>query len=165
MKRVRLTGKPVKRVRAVDGLDLCARKVLMASFLYYSLDVSAVPDGTYDEWCRRLSDNWDDLDRYRQWQLGSPEELLTSGYHVKITYATIGGALSWMTMLGTPINRAINYSTEPSRSKRHKVDWWPATAFAFGVGPSTKQKRPKVGRQRPDKRDKPPKRARLRLRG
>lgn len=144
---------------------MCARKVLMSSFLYYSLDVIAVSDETYDGWCRRLAKEWDKLDRIRQWQLGSPEEILASSYHVKVTYSTIGGALSWMTSLGTPINRPIHYAQEPKRSRRYGVDYWPATAFAFGMEPASKQKRPKVARQRPDKRVEAPKRVRLRLRG
>lgn len=97
----------------------------MASFLYYSLDKSIIPDSEFDAMCKRLSDNWDDLDRLRQWQLGSAKEIRASGYHVKVTHATIGGALSWLEDL-------VDFTyPEGQWSKRYQVEYFPASGFSY----------------------------------
>lgn len=123
-------------------LDLVARRVVMASFLYYSLDTSIVDDKTYDKWCRRLARRWDSLSRFHKWQLGSPEDIKATGYHVRITHAALGGARAWLQAEGIPVNRKFLYSTPPEYSKRYRVQWWYAGAFTLGEPLSTgKRKR------------------------
>lgn len=95
----------------------------MASFLYYSLDISIVDDEVFDGWCFRLSKEWDNLDRQRQWQLGDPKSIRASGFHVKLTHATLGGALSWLTSVGKPLKQHVVYTTPWQYSKRYKVEW------------------------------------------
>lgn len=132
-----------KRVRLDEpSLDLVARKVLMSSFLYYSLGRPVVNDAQFDAWCRRLAKEWDDLDRYRQWQLGSAEEIRHSGFHVKVTEATIGGARSWLKYSGHPELFNLEYHTPPKFSKRYQVKWWAPESFtSVPVTPPPSKKR------------------------
>jgi hypothetical protein len=93
----------MKRVRLIENevsLDLIARRVVMASVIYYGLDQSIVSDQQFDHWCKKLYRLWFRLDNFRQWQLGSREEIITSGFHVKVTWASLGGTTSWLESLG-----------------------------------------------------------------
>jgi hypothetical protein len=110
--------------KPVQGLDLCARKVVMASMLYYGLDLSIVPDSEFDQWCRRLSKNWGRLDRIRQWQLGSPEELSSTGYHVKVTQAAANAAVDWAKPRGK-----VEIKRNWEWSKRYQVHFLQPTDF------------------------------------
>jgi hypothetical protein len=42
-------------------------------------------DSAFDALCGAVAREWDSLSPIKQWQLGSPEELRTSGYHIKAT--------------------------------------------------------------------------------
>ena len=106
------------RVKLQDSLDLTARKVIMASLLYYGLDQPIVSDQEYDDCCIRLYRLWFRLDPFRQWQLGTREQIKTTGYHVKVTKAAVGGSVAW---LGT--GKAIIPANEWQWSKRHRVHW------------------------------------------
>lgn len=89
----------MKRERA-DSADLIARKVLMSAVLYYGLDQPLVSDGQYDEWCKIVSRHWSSLHQDRQWQMRSPDDVLTSGFDFRITQHTIGGTRSWLDQHG-----------------------------------------------------------------
>ena len=108
----------MKRIRLEDSLDLTARKVVMASLLYYGLDETIVPDPEFDAWCIKLYRLWFRLDPFRQWQLGTRDQIKATGFHVKVTHAAVGGAIAW---LGTS-RRAIATS-DWQWSKRHRVQW------------------------------------------
>lgn len=75
--------------------DLAARRVLMSALLYYECSTNVLSDAEYDELSRLVADRWSDLTPFRQWQLGSPEEIRASGHHVKITVLVEHGARSW----------------------------------------------------------------------
>lgn len=53
-------------------------------------------DGEFDENCKRLLAEWDALSPLRQWQLGSPEELAASGFHIKATSASVYATAAWL---------------------------------------------------------------------
>ncbi len=67
-----------------NRLEFIARKVLISSAAYYSLDVSLYDDTEFDLWLRELSDNWDKLCENTQWKLVSPEAIRASGFHVRL---------------------------------------------------------------------------------
>jgi len=77
-------------------VSLVARRVIVTSAAYYGLDVSLVPDTTFDLWCKRLHDEWDDLDGLTQWKLGDPQSIRTSGFHCRLTEVDAGGLVSWL---------------------------------------------------------------------
>jgi hypothetical protein len=52
-------------VKTEPSLDLCARQIVVASYLYYRHDVSMMSDGEFDKMCQRVADNWDQLDPVR----------------------------------------------------------------------------------------------------
>jgi hypothetical protein len=79
-----------------DGLELIARRVIATSIAYYGLDVSLVEDTEFDQWCKRLHDEWDDLQEATQWKLGTPEEVRASGYHIKIRQRDLLGTRAWV---------------------------------------------------------------------
>ena len=99
-----------------DGIDLTARKVVMASMLYYGLDESVVADEEYDGWCLRLHKLWLRLDPFRQWQLGSRDEIKGTGFHVKVTMAAANAAIDWAKPKGN-----VRIKKDWEWSKRHRV--------------------------------------------
>jgi len=135
-KRVRIQAKP-KRVRlnggtdnGTESLDLIARKVLAASLIYYGLDESVVDDSQFDAWCKKLAKQWHKLDEFRQWQLGSAESIRTSGFHVKCTMATLGGAIAWLNEQGklkAPVGPSQNWNF----SKKRRLHWLTPEFFTW----------------------------------
>jgi len=83
--------------------DLKARRVLMASWLYYEQGVSVISDAEFDALCRDVAEELEwheamgecDIDPLRVFQLGTAEELRATGCHVWLTHSTVGGAISW----------------------------------------------------------------------
>lgn len=72
--------------------DLAARKVIVQSYLYYVLDAPTMSDGEFDKLSVYVSQHWDELDPVRQWQLGSPEAIYSSGAHIKFTVYSVAAA-------------------------------------------------------------------------
>jgi hypothetical protein len=65
--------------------DLAARRVIIAAYLYYRHDSPIVSDDVFDKTCNYVANNWGLLEPIRQFQLGSEEEIRTTGYHILIT--------------------------------------------------------------------------------
>jgi len=80
----------------VISLDLTARRVVCASMLYYGLDQSVMSDAEFDEACKRLAAEFDQLGPIRQWQLDSAEAIAASGFKIKVTVAAANAAVSWL---------------------------------------------------------------------
>ena len=86
------------------NLGFTARKVLMASYLYYVKDVSIITDAENDLLCKELHDNWEQVPmRYRPFLdpdgVGKTCVLATS-YHCKHSDMIIGGANAWLKSKG-----------------------------------------------------------------
>lgn len=83
--------------------DMKARRVLMAAWLYYEKSVSVVSDEEFDRMCRDVAEELEwhdvigecDIAPIRVTQLGTAEQLRASAFHVLLTHATIGAAMSW----------------------------------------------------------------------
>lgn len=113
----------------MDSLDLCARKVIMSAFLYYSLDAPKLSDAEFDALCKRCIEEWDQLSPLRQFQLGSKEDLATTGYHIKITYAGVYGALDWVGVKGR-----VEFHVPPKKKNVKgcgRVRWWNVGDFKW----------------------------------
>ncbi len=113
-----------------ESLDLIARKVIMASLIYYSLDEAIISDAQFDKWCQKLSNLWFRLDTYRQWQLGSRMEIRATGFHIKVSTASYGGAVSWLDthdLLRAPVVPAKEWQL----SKRHGVHYLSVNDFQW----------------------------------
>lgn len=122
-KRIRLrSGREKLPSSGDESLDLIARKVIMTSVAYYGLGISIVTDDQFDKWCQKLNRLWFRLDPFRQWQLGSREEIKSTGFHIKVTQAAFGGLLSWLEEQGLK-PRQITINKAWQRSKRHRVDY------------------------------------------
>lgn len=92
-----------KEAQASPSIDLKARKVIMSAYLYYRRSSPVLSDGAYDTLTREVAAGWPDLSPFRQWQLESPEALLASGSHAKVTMAAECGAIEWHEAVkGTP---------------------------------------------------------------
>ncbi len=79
-----------------DSIDLHARKVIVASLLYYRHDQSMMSDTTFDAMCREIASRWKELSPIRQFMLGSARLIRSSGNHVKVTTLAEGAAYAWM---------------------------------------------------------------------
>lgn len=78
------------------SISLVSRLVILSSIAYYGLDTPLVTDAQFDEWCRRVHDEWDDLDPITQWKLGDPHSVHTSGFHIKCSDTDLGGLVAWL---------------------------------------------------------------------
>lgn len=122
------------RVRAVTrdrgpSLDLQARQVVMASYLYYRQSVSIMSDHEFDAMCQRLADHWDELDEFRQWQLGSKREIRASGFHTKVTVIAESAACRWAQAKRLELDPDRVISDDEWRySKQRHVHWVSADA-------------------------------------
>lgn len=85
-------------------LDFIVRRVIMSAWLYYECNVNVVSDGQYDEWSNIVADNWDRVDPFRKKQMGSPDEIRSSGSHIKHTSLSTDGAMSWYKSLNPDTN-------------------------------------------------------------
>lgn len=81
-------------------LDQKARMVIVAAFLYYRSGASTMTDAEYDALTREIAQKWDRLARERRFSLGSPEELLTTGYHIRVTRLAAESAMLEYRRLG-----------------------------------------------------------------
>ncbi|WP_316172951.1 DNA ligase LigA-related protein [Bradyrhizobium sp. SZCCHNRI2049] len=72
--------------------DLAARKLIVAAYIYYCLDHNIMSDHEYDALSNFVADHWDELDPVRQWQLGSPEQIRASGFHILYTVLAVDAA-------------------------------------------------------------------------
>ena len=113
------------------SIDFAARKVVIASMLYYGLDEEFMPDPDFDQLCKRLANEWEGLTSLRQWQLGSPEEIAASGFHVKVTWAAESAAVSWLHDRGRLRCRILFNARERNFSKKHRVHWLKPGDYRF----------------------------------
>jgi hypothetical protein len=110
------------------SLDLSARRVTLASILYYSADHNYVTDGQFDELCAELAEEFEFLSPFRQWQLGSAEEIASSGFHIKATWWAVGAANAVLRPLGT----ILTPTSPPMHHEALCVDWFPVSGFQIG---------------------------------
>jgi hypothetical protein len=105
------------------SLDLCARRVVMASMAYYGLDEPVMTDADYDSSCLRLAEQWAELQPIRKWQLGSAEAISTTGNHVRVTTYAEHGLIVWMEELGLLRGRRCHRTKRQTFNKTHGVHW------------------------------------------
>lgn len=67
----------------------------MSCFLYYRCASPVLTDGEYDALVEEAASGWKHLEPIRKWQLGSPDAIRATGYHVKITGLAMSAALDW----------------------------------------------------------------------
>jgi hypothetical protein len=104
-------------------LDWYARRIVVASYLYYRHDVSMMTDGEFDGICQDVADHWSRLEPIRKFMLGSPGEVRASGFHVKVTMFAESAAFSWMNANRQIGNEAKGPITEWNFDKTHHVHW------------------------------------------
>lgn len=111
-----------------DSVDLQARKVIMAAYLYYERNVSLLTDAEFDslsvvvaaelDWLDAMGDCA--IDPVRCVQLGSGDELRVSGYHIRMTQMSVSGACAWYNSRRPrakklrPECKVADYQVEPS---------------------------------------------------
>lgn len=108
-------------------LDFKAKWVLMGALSYYSLDTPVINDGVFDNYTKECVARWDSLSPARQWLLGSQEELASSGYHVKVTWAIVHS-------LQHALKLNFFYIKEPRRSNKFNIDWFNVNDFRMPYG-------------------------------
>lgn len=103
-----------------------ARLVTVASILYYSADEILIPDSEFDDLTEMLVDRWDRLDPYCKWSLGSQEEISTSGFHIKASWAAIGAADHQLLKFGKTLDTSLPSNYNPD----HCVHWAPVAGLS-----------------------------------
>lgn len=115
------------------SLDFAARKVIMASMLYYGLEESVLSDHVYDGLCERVAREWDDLTPQRRFSLRSSEEIRATGYRVRISTLAECAALSWLIELGRydPEGPRKVVHTSPQKYSQVIGRWRPAASYRW----------------------------------
>lgn len=118
--------------------EAVARKAICASIAYYGLDESLVPDHTFDAWCQRLHDEWDDLSRVTQWKLGDPHSISASGFHIRVSTLDLGAVATWLRLEGRMRYQIVTNWAPPSDELPERE------AFAWSTAPEVfwNKKRP-----------------------
>lgn len=89
-----------------EQLALTIRKYLMASYLYYELNLSVMSDESYDSLCKYLKDNWGDVEfelEYSAWARGENFGITVdgleagTGHHLKFSRYCKDSAKLWHT--------------------------------------------------------------------
>ena len=108
--------------------DLKARKIVVASILYYSFNESMMADEKFDKLCVEVVEEWDQLPPLRQWQLGSAEEIKASGFHIKATTLAVDSSISWLAShrANPRIGKRVFSHYTWQWDKQHHVHWLPA---------------------------------------
>ena len=75
-----------------------------------------------------LADRWGRLNPYTKWVLGSAEEISTSGFHIKTSWAAIGAAAYQLEKFG----KILDTSRPPNFNPEHGVHWSPVTGLNIG---------------------------------
>ena len=83
--------KPKKMPLTIDP-DLAARKLIVAAYLYYVLDSPTISDHEYDQLSVYVSQHFKKLNKIRQWQLGSANDIYSGGSHIKFTVMAVNAA-------------------------------------------------------------------------
>lgn len=116
--------------------DLAARCVIVAAYMYYVLDQSERNDSEYDNLARFVADNWDKLEDDRKWALGSPEQIRSTGSHIKYAYAAVAAAYEQLRSRG--INPSQPFPTEWQEEAGHGRYVTAGTATTIEVAPNAK---------------------------
>jgi len=76
---------------------------MMASYLYYQCDVSAIPDAEFDRICRNLAEGWDSFEHPHK-QLASHDAMIAgTGYFLKYPDRVRLAAWEWLKTLEQPV--------------------------------------------------------------
>jgi hypothetical protein len=116
--------------------DHKAATIIIASLLYYSFDLSMMPDAEFDELCQEVAKDWKHLDPLRRWQLGSAEEIKASGFAAKTTQLTLSWAITEAERLKGTRRFRVYHSIPWRFSKRHSVHWLGVSHFSLKDLPS-----------------------------
>lgn len=108
--------------------DLDARRVVMSSFLYYTLGANTLgantlSDPEFDTLCQRVAEHWGELSALRQWQLESPSAIRVSGFHCKVTRRCANGAIAWHETAHRFVLDLTKFRPVWRFSTQHQV-WW-----------------------------------------
>jgi len=105
-----------------------ARRVIMASYIYYRHSETIVSDRKFDRWCQIVADEWDDLDRFLRWQLGTPQDIRATGMHVRVTLLAEHAAFAWFKeRMGYRLKSSNAVAEDEWRwSEKRQVRWVPA---------------------------------------
>lgn len=83
----------------IEGLSLyrCFSYYMMFSYLYYVLDLATVPDQYYDQLCKRMKDNWDDLEHPHKEHACIGDMIAGSGFAIRDYPERVkGAAIFWL---------------------------------------------------------------------
>tara|TARA_Y100001937_G_scaffold97259_1_gene132431 strand:- start:684 stop:968 length:285 start_codon:yes stop_codon:yes gene_type:complete len=68
---------------------------LMSSYLYYVHNKSVLTDNQFDNLCKRLDDNWDNITHVHKELISRQDLKVGSGYAINYTNMIMNSALKW----------------------------------------------------------------------
>ena len=70
---------------------------LMSCFLYYEKHANVLSDPAFDQVCRRLDAEWDDIEHYHKDLIDREQLQAASGYAMDFPNRVRGAAMDWLT--------------------------------------------------------------------
>ena len=68
---------------------------LMSSYLYYELDKNVLSDSQFDYLCKKILDNWDNINHMHKHLIDKDNLKSGSGYGLEYTNLIKGASLNW----------------------------------------------------------------------
>jgi hypothetical protein len=68
---------------------------LMSSYLYYECDLNVLEDTQFDYLCKKILDNWDNIDHMHKHLLDKETLKAGSGYGIEYTNLIMSASLDW----------------------------------------------------------------------
>ena len=68
---------------------------LMSSYLYYEQDKNVIDDTQFDYLCKKLYDNWDNVEHMHKHLIDKDNLKAGSGYGIEYTNLIVSSANSW----------------------------------------------------------------------
>ena len=77
---------------------------LMSSYLYYELDKNVLTDSQFDYLCKKILDNWDNINHMHKHLIDKDNLKAGSGYGLEYTNLIKGAALNWYENMKGKVN-------------------------------------------------------------
>ena len=73
----------------------CVAYYMMSSYLYYDQDKHVISDGLFDQMCKKILSNWDDITPPHKKLIDKESLEAGTGYYIKYTNMIKGAAEQW----------------------------------------------------------------------
>jgi hypothetical protein len=99
----------------MPSIDFLGRRLIVSAYAYYVLDRPIVPDANYDKASKIIASRWPELHPDRQWALGGPREIATTGYHIRYSVFALAACFRELKVIERPWPREEEWFFDKGR--------------------------------------------------